>query len=183
MTDLSNAGPIDRWERSAHPERRCTAHKKDGDRCKNAARRGTTVCDFHGAKAPQVKAKARQRLEEAADRMACELLRMAGDDNVADSVKLAAIRDALDRAGLAARTAVAVEVGPPKPYEQILDGIVLLEGGSRAEYRRSIGRLDVLGAGASESAAPIDDEVEVDGHPIMMTRSSIHRSSIADSSD
>lgn len=36
------------------------------------------------------------------------------DDNVADSVKLAAIRDALDRAGLAARTAVEVEVGPPK---------------------------------------------------------------------
>ncbi|BBY28118.1 hypothetical protein GCM10023114_58000 [Mycolicibacterium sediminis] len=101
--------------------------------------RGTTVCDFHSAKAPQVKAKARQRLEEAADRMACELLRMACDDNVADSVKLAAIRDALDRAGLAARTAVAVEVGPPKPYGAILESI---EAGSRAEYRRSHGNPD-----------------------------------------
>lgn len=40
-----------------------------------------------------------------------------------DSVKLAAIRDALDRAGLAARTAVEVEVGPPKPYEAILEHI------------------------------------------------------------
>ena len=142
MTDPSNPGPIERWERSAHPERRCTAHRKNGDRCKNAARVGTNVCDFHGAKAPQVKRKARQRIEEAADRMACELLKMATDDNVADSVKLTAIRDALDRAGLAAKTAVEVEVGPPKPYEQILDGIMVLEGGSRAAYRRSIGRPD-----------------------------------------
>ena len=139
MADLSNREPIDRWARSAHPERRCTAHRKNGDQCKNAARHGTNICDFHGAKAPQVKRKARQRLEEAADRMACELLKMATDGNVADSVKLAAIRDALDRAGLAAKNAVEVELGPPKPYEQIFDGIVVLEGGSRAAYRRSIG--------------------------------------------
>jgi len=97
------------------------------------------VCDFHGAKAPQVKRKARQRIEEAADRLAAELLKMATDDNVADSVKLAAIRDALDRAGLAARTAVEVEVGPPKPYEMILERI---EAGPRAEYRRRVGRTD-----------------------------------------
>jgi hypothetical protein len=83
-----------------------------------------------------VKRKARQRIEEAADRMAAELLKMATDDNVADSVKLAAIRDALDRAGLAAKNAVEVEVGPPKPYEVILQRI---EAGSRAEYRRSRG--------------------------------------------
>ncbi|MCH9732727.1 MAG: hypothetical protein K0U84_24205 [Actinomycetia bacterium] len=70
--------------------------------------------------------------------MAYELLKMAIDDNVADSVKLAAIRDALDRAGLGARTAVAVQVGAPKIYEQILDNV---EAGSRDEYRRSRGIL------------------------------------------
>ena len=131
-------------------ERRCTAHRKNGDRCKNAARRGTNVCDFHGAKAPQVKRKARQRIEEAADRMARELLKMATDDNVADSVKLAAIRDALDRAGLAARTAVEVEVGPLKPYEAVFERIV---AGSRAEYRRSIGRPDDSGPENSRTHA------------------------------
>ncbi len=139
VTDLSSVEPVDRWARSARPDRRCTAHRKNGDRCKNAARLGTNVCDFHGAKAPQVKRKARQRIEEAADRMACELLKMATDANVADSVKLAAIRDALDRAGLAAKNAVEVEVGPTKPYEVILQRI---EAGSRAAYRRSVGRTD-----------------------------------------
>lgn len=114
-------------------------HRKNGDRCKRAAIQGGRVCTHHGGSAPAVKAKARQRLEDAADRMARELLKMATDDNVADSVKLAAIRDALDRAGLAAKTAVEVEVGPPKPYEVILERI---EAGSRAEYRRNIGRPD-----------------------------------------
>src|SRR6478735_4070326 len=139
MADLSSCEPIDRWARSAHPERRCTAHRKNGDQCKNAARYGTNVCDFHGAKAPQVKRKARQRIEEAADRMACELLKMATDDNVADSVKLAAIRDALDRGGVSAKSAVEVEVGPLKPWEQIMDGLAVIESGSRAEFRRSQG--------------------------------------------
>lgn len=146
MTDLSSVGPVDRWGRSAHPGRRCTAHRKNGDQCKNAARHGTNVCDFHGAKAPQVKRKARQRIEEAADRMAAELLKMATDDDVADSVKLAAIRDALDRAGLAAKNAVEVEVGPPKPYEVLLEHIGTgsrIESGSRAEYRRSRGIPDI----------------------------------------
>ena len=78
-------------------------------------------------------------VKEAADRMARELLSMATDDHVADSVKLAAIRDALDRAGLSAKTAVEVEVGPPKPYEAILTRI---ETTTRDEYRRSIGRHD-----------------------------------------
>ena len=64
---------------------------------------------------------------------------MATDDSVADSVKLVAIRDALDRAGLSAKTAVEVEVGPPKPYEAIFERV---EAGSRAEYRCSIGQHD-----------------------------------------
>lgn len=118
------------------------------------------MCDFHGAKAPQVKRKARQRIEEAAGRMARELLKMATDDNVADSIKLAAIRDALDRAGLAATTAVSVEVGPPKPYEAIFDRI---EAGSRAEYRRSVGRTDDSeyrpSLAGSRELLPADDHV------------------------
>jgi hypothetical protein len=48
---------------------------------------------------------------------------MTTDPNVADPVKLAAIKDALDRSGLAAKTAVSVEVGV-KPFEMVFDSIM-----------------------------------------------------------
>src|SRR6476619_4084468 len=142
MTDLSTPGPgvkwSEQWWANAKPEvraHRCTAHRKTGDRCKRAAINGGRVCTHHGGRPPAVKAKARQRLEDAADRMARELLKMAVDENVSDAVKLAAIRDALDRAGLSARTAVSMEVGR-RPFEVIFDDIA---SGSRAESRRRRG--------------------------------------------
>ena len=50
---------------------RCTAHNQSGNRCKNPAVPGATVCRFHGGAAPQVQAAAQRRLalheaEEAA---------------------------------------------------------------------------------------------------------------------
>ena len=112
------------WSISDVPERQCTAHKRNGDRCKNAAIRGGTVCGYHGGNAPAVKAKARLRLEMASDRLARQLLNMTTDPNVADPVKLAAIKDALDRSGLAAKNAVSVEVGITKPFERVFDSII-----------------------------------------------------------
>ena len=103
------------WSISDVPERQCSARKRDGTRCKNAAIQGGTVCGYHGGNAPAVKAKARSRLEMASDRLARQLPNMTTDPNVADPVKLAAIKDALDRSGLAAKNAVSVEVGITKP--------------------------------------------------------------------
>jgi hypothetical protein len=59
----------------------------------------------------------------ASDRLARQLLNMTTDPNVADPVKLAAIKDALDRSGLAAKNAVSVEVGISKPFERVFDSI------------------------------------------------------------
>jgi hypothetical protein len=140
---------------------RCTAHRKNGDRCKRAAITGGRVCTHHGGSAPAVKAKARQRIEDAADRMARELLNMAVDENVSDAVKLAAIRDALDRAGLSAKTAVNVEV--VAAFEVIFDDIV---GGSRAESRRRRGipddELDDLRTPTLEAASPPAEGSEIE---------------------
>ncbi len=77
--------------------KQCTAHRKNGDRCKLRPIKGGTVCHKHGGSAPQVKRKAIERLLEAADPAAAELVRLALHGQ-SDQVKLNAIRDLLDRA-------------------------------------------------------------------------------------
>ena len=101
------SGSLAGWDPLKRGNPQCTARsKRSGERCQKAAMSGTNVCRNHGGAAPQVRAKAKRRLEEAADRMAKQLLHMATDDSVSDAVKLAAIRDALDRAGLKPTTTV-----------------------------------------------------------------------------
>lgn len=126
------------WETYAEPSRRCAGHKKTGEQCKNAAILGSTVCRFHGGAAPHVKAAARARLENAADLMAKQLLGIALTAD-SDGVKLAAIKDALDRAGLRPPAEVVLSQGETKPWEELFDGMATM---SRAESRRARGVSD-----------------------------------------
>jgi hypothetical protein len=124
------------WWDEHDNQNRCVAHRKTGDRCLKIAIRGARVCRFHGGAAGHVRRKAKERLELAADRMAKELLGMATGAE-SEAVKLNAIRDALDRAGLGAKTEVSVEV---KPWEQLLGDISGVASISRAEHRAQQGR-------------------------------------------
>lgn len=86
----------------AYNRRLCSAHRTNGDECRAPAIKGGTVCRVHGGSAGHVKAAAERRLLEAVDPLITELLRLALDDDNETRVRLLAIRDALDRAGLGA---------------------------------------------------------------------------------
>jgi hypothetical protein len=135
------AAPIEGrdWSTYSRPERRCTAHSsRTGEQCKNVAIKGHNVCRFHGGAARQIKQAARTRLDNAADRMARELLgfALAGET---EHLRLIAIRDALDRIGITKPTEVILSQGDGKPYEEVFDEIA---GASRAESRRARGFLE-----------------------------------------
>lgn len=82
--------------------RLCAAHRTDGEECRAPAIRGGKVCRVHGGSAGHVKAAAERRLLEAVDPVVAELIRFALDDELEPRVRLAAIRDVLDRAGVTA---------------------------------------------------------------------------------
>jgi len=143
LVDPSNDGPMERenpetFDRG-NPNRRCTARKKNGERCRKWAIRFGTVCTHHGGKAAQVREKAQRRLTESADRMAMKLLAIAESEKVPAYVALQAINSALDRAGVIPAQQVDVTVG--LKYEQVLEGAIV-ETGSRADFRKSVGRPD-----------------------------------------
>lgn len=137
MSNPSESEPIE-WNRG-NPARRCTAHKKNGEQCRRWAIRGGTVCTHHGGRAPAVRARARQRLDEAADRMAKQLLGIA-ESAESEAVKLAAVRDALDRAGLKPPAQVEVSAKPTEPWEEVMGDIAMSVGRTtRAEHRAARG--------------------------------------------
>lgn len=79
--------------------RQCTSKsKQSGERCKRAPIVGHHVCKFHGGAIPAVRRTAQERLAAMVDPLLTELFRIAQSGD-SDAVRLAAIKDALDRAG------------------------------------------------------------------------------------
>lgn len=128
------------------PSRRCHAHKKSGEQCRQAAIPGGRVCKKHGGSAPAVINKARIRLQMQTSQMAQNLIDMANDtslDYKRPDVRLKAITEVLDRGGVGIKEEIDINVDP-KPFESLLDKIAgIAQGKTRAESRREREVLDV----------------------------------------
>ena len=115
--------------------RQCTAHKKDGERCRRAPIKGGTVCPKHGGRAPQVRAAAQQRLLMATDNLMANLLKIATSGE-SEAVRLRATMDALDRAGLTERS--VIEVGVTNQFDALLTDIIDLAVVERQAAARAL---------------------------------------------
>ncbi|WP_237569649.1 hypothetical protein [Mycolicibacterium lacusdiani] len=164
--DLSESRPDEGrdWTRSAHPERRCTGHRKNGEQCKNAAILGGTVCGYHGGRAPAVRRKAQQRLSDAADRMAKQLLGIA-ESAESEAVKLAAVKHVLAVAGINEKTSVEVEVEViAAPWQDIAGDVTGIARISREESHARRGLTEPPRAlPAADPNEPVDAELVPDG--------------------
>jgi hypothetical protein len=99
---------------------RCTATSKQrGERCKQPAITGGTVCRYHGGAAPQVKAAADKRLEELKPKA---ILTIDGlmDREEYPTVQLGAAARVIDWVDGKARESVAVAVSGSLSLETIL---------------------------------------------------------------
>ena len=125
---MAAAGTPAVWTRAKNPARQCTAHRKNGDRCRKFPIMAGNVCATHGGKARQVREKAQPRLAEAADKMAARVIGFALHNDVPENIALAAAKNVLDRIGISAKTAVEIGVSL-KPCESILGEIAGIESG------------------------------------------------------
>jgi hypothetical protein len=79
--------------------RRCRAHSsRTGEPCKKAAIIGGVVCPTHGGSVKRVRMSARERIDALVDPSITQLGYIV-ENGESDAVKLAAIKDVLDRAG------------------------------------------------------------------------------------
>lgn len=107
-----------------NPQRRqCKAVKSNGVRCGNPPIKGATVCRMHGGSAPQVRKKAAERLLAASDSLMAALLKIATSAE-SEGVRLAAIKDALDRAGFAPAQMVKLGLAQDDPFTELLNEIL-----------------------------------------------------------
>lgn len=98
---MEQPDPMDMVPAQVWEPKKCSAtSKQSGVQCQRWAIAGGTVCTMHGGKAPQVKAKADERLAELVP-PAIQALRELIEGATPDFARLKAVEAVLDRAGYA----------------------------------------------------------------------------------
>ena len=131
-----------------NPDAMCTAKRHDGKPCQAYAIAGGNVCRVHGGMAPQTRKRARERLAAASDWLMTELLQIAKSGE-SEAIRLAAVRDALDRAGFGAKHHVDVEVMQKweSSFEDVAFDVMVTDDEREAELeelRKEVERLRAI---------------------------------------
>ncbi len=116
---------------AAKPDRvLCKAHARSGDPCRNSPVAGAAVCRMHGGAAPQVKAKASQRLIEMVLPAMAQLKRIIDKPDTSDADRLKAINQVLARTGFTERTSVELNLKEPSEWDKLGATGFVIERGS-----------------------------------------------------
>lgn len=100
---------------------KCGARTRQGTPCQQSPLAGSTRCRMHGGSAPQVLAKAKERLLLAADDAVSVLIRIMFDPKSPVGERRQAAVALMDRAGLNAKAELTVEIAP---WIGVLEGVV-----------------------------------------------------------
>ena len=93
----------------------CKAHARSGAPCGKPAVPGARVCRFHGGRAPQVVAAARQRLLMAADPAAAKLIEIMRSKKTEPHVAISACKEILNLGRLGGSRRTRVRLPQVKP--------------------------------------------------------------------
>jgi hypothetical protein len=126
------------------------------------AARGANVCRVHGGSAPQVKAAAQRRIQQALDAAAKRLTGFAFDEGVSESIALAAVNGILDRGGLGAKQALEVSAKPPEPWMELLGDVAHL---TKSQHDAIYHPERAAQAPALAAPVPADDIVDAEVVP------------------
>ena len=149
---------------------KCGARTRQGTPCQQSPLAGSTRCRMHGGAAPQVLAKAKERLALAADDAVSTLIRIMSDDRISPADRRHAATAILDRAGIGSKSELDVTVAP---WIGVLEGVVAeaSEGQAMTRTHDYSTRLEAVPLLTDAQAAAPDEDVvdaelvedEVDG--------------------
>lgn len=141
--------------------RPCSARRTNGEPCKNSAIRGGTVCARHGGSAPQVRAKANQRLIEMVLPAMRELRKIIDSPDTADADKLKAINMVLNRTGYNERREIDLGLRTPTEFDALTrDAFRVVRGGSLREELEGMDDRPELPTPNDGSEGGVDEALE-----------------------